>query len=66
LTDSYRKLHRESRTLLWVQIYNGLGERDETLVWLERGFEQRDPLTVFLKVDTRWNNLRSDRTSMIC
>ncbi len=23
-------------------IYNGLSERDQTLVWLERGFEQRD------------------------
>src|SRR5438034_687370 len=24
-------------------IYNGLGERDEALAWLERAFEQRDP-----------------------
>jgi len=41
-------------------IYNGLDERDETLAWLERGFEQRDPKNVFLKVEPKWNNLRSE------
>jgi tetratricopeptide (TPR) repeat protein len=41
-------------------IYNGLGERDETFRWLERGFEQRDPKMVFLKVEPKWNNLRGD------
>lgn len=41
-------------------IYNGLGEKDETLNWLERGFEQRDPKMSFLKVDQKWNNLRNE------
>lgn len=41
-------------------IYNGLDERDETLAWLERGFEQRDPKMTFLKVEPKWNNLRDD------
>ena len=41
-------------------IYNGLGERDEALAWLERGFEQRDPSMTFLKVEPKWNNLRDD------
>ena len=41
-------------------IYNGLGERDQTLAWLERGFEERDPRMVFLKVEPKWNNLRAD------
>ncbi|MDQ3649628.1 MAG: winged helix-turn-helix domain-containing protein [Acidobacteriota bacterium] len=40
--------------------YNGLDERDETLAWLERGFEQREPKMVFLKVEPKWNNLRSE------
>jgi len=40
--------------------YNGLGERDKTLTWLERGFEQRDAKMVFLKVEPKWNNLRDD------
>jgi serine/threonine protein kinase/Flp pilus assembly protein TadD len=41
-------------------IYNGLGERDQALNWLERGIEQRDPKMVFLKVEPKWNNLRAD------
>jgi serine/threonine-protein kinase len=41
-------------------IYNALGERDETLVWLERGFEQRDHKMNLLKVDPKWNNLHGD------
>lgn len=41
-------------------IYNGLGERDEALIWLERGFEQRDPKMTFLKVDPKWNNLHHE------
>jgi len=41
-------------------IYNGLNERDEALVWLERGFEKRDPRMTFLKVEPKWNNLRSE------
>jgi hypothetical protein len=41
-------------------IYNGLGERDETLEWLERGIEQRDPRMTSLKVEPKWNNLSAD------
>ena len=41
-------------------IYNGLDERDKALAWLERGYEQRDPKMVFLKVESKWNNLRDD------
>jgi len=41
-------------------VYNGLGEQDETFAWLERGFQQRDPKMTFLKVEPKWNNLRSD------
>jgi tetratricopeptide (TPR) repeat protein len=41
-------------------IYNGLGEREQTLAWLERAYEQRDARLIFLKVEPKWNNLRSD------
>jgi TolB-like protein/Tfp pilus assembly protein PilF len=41
-------------------VYNGLDERDKTLEWLEKGYEQRDPKMTFLKVEPKWNNLRSD------
>jgi serine/threonine-protein kinase len=43
-----------------AMVYNGLGDRDQTLAWLERAFEQRDPKITFLKVDQKWNNLRAD------
>lgn len=41
-------------------VYNGLGERDATLDWLEKAFEQRDVRMTFLKVDPKWDNLRSE------
>ena len=41
-------------------IYNGLGEADGAIAWLGRGVEQRDPKMTFLKVEPKWNNLRSD------
>ena len=41
-------------------IYHGLDELEETLLWLERAFEQREPKMVFLKVDPRWKNLRDN------
>jgi TolB-like protein/DNA-binding winged helix-turn-helix (wHTH) protein/Tfp pilus assembly protein PilF len=40
--------------------YNGLGRHDEALAWLERAYAQRSPGMVFLKVEPKWNNLRSD------
>ena len=41
-------------------IYHGLGERDEALRWLERGYSQRDQMIVFLKVEPKWDGLRGD------
>jgi Flp pilus assembly protein TadD len=43
-----------------AMVYNGLGEREETLEWLERGFEQREPRMVFLRGEPKWDNLRDD------
>src|SRR2546423_2052680 len=41
-------------------VYNGLGERDETPAWLERGVEQRDPEKGFLEMGAKWDHLRDD------
>ncbi len=41
-------------------IYNGLGDRDKTFEWLEKGYEERDPKMTFLKVEPKWKNLRDD------
>jgi TolB-like protein len=43
-----------------AMIYCGLSEPDETLAWLERGFEQRDPRMILIKEDLTWGKLRDD------
>lgn len=41
-------------------LYNGLNEREQALSWLEKGLAERDPRMVFLKVEPKWNNLRTE------
>jgi tetratricopeptide (TPR) repeat protein len=44
----------------WIAIiYAGLGEKDQAFVWLEKAYENHD-LPVDLKVDPKWDRLRSD------
>jgi Flp pilus assembly protein TadD len=40
--------------------YNALEMRTDALAWLEKAYEQRDPQMTFLKVEPKWNNLRSE------
>jgi TolB-like protein/DNA-binding winged helix-turn-helix (wHTH) protein/Tfp pilus assembly protein PilF len=41
-------------------IYAGLGQKDQALVWLEKGYQERSAWMVWLKVDPRLDVLRSD------
>jgi tetratricopeptide (TPR) repeat protein len=41
-------------------VYNGLDDDENAIAWLEKGFAERDPMMTFLKVEPKWNNLRSD------
>ena len=41
-------------------IYHGLGERDEALAWLARGYQNRDPSMLSMKVEPKWNSLHDD------
>jgi TolB-like protein/Flp pilus assembly protein TadD/class 3 adenylate cyclase len=41
-------------------VYSALGERDEAFSWLEKACEDRDARLTLLKVDPRWDSLRSD------
>ncbi len=43
-----------------AMIHNGLGERDETFEWLEKAYAQRDVRLTFLKVEKKWDPIRSD------
>jgi TolB-like protein/DNA-binding winged helix-turn-helix (wHTH) protein/Tfp pilus assembly protein PilF len=41
-------------------IYAGLGQKDQAVVWLEKGYQERSTWMVWLKVDPRLDVLRSD------
>ena len=41
-------------------VYNGLGESEKALGYLEKGFAEKDVRMVFLKVEPKWNNLRRE------
>ena len=43
-----------------ARIYAGLGEKDEAIAWLEKGFALRDSHMEFLGVDPTFDGLRSD------
>jgi TolB-like protein/DNA-binding winged helix-turn-helix (wHTH) protein/Tfp pilus assembly protein PilF len=40
-------------------VYNALGETNQALAWLEKGYKHHDPKMALLK-EERWNNLRGD------
>jgi tetratricopeptide (TPR) repeat protein len=42
-----------------ANVYVGLGEEDLAVEWLEKSFERREPRVVLLKVDPRFDPLRS-------
>ncbi|CAN5214411.1 hypothetical protein BH20ACI2_BH20ACI2_04000 [soil metagenome] len=44
----------------FAMIYNGLGEREEALNYLEKSFQEREVQMTFIKIDTRWDELRSE------
>jgi tetratricopeptide (TPR) repeat protein len=41
-------------------VYNALGDRDQALAWLERGFQAGDHKMNLLKVDPKWNSFHGD------
>jgi len=42
-------------------IHAGLGEKDQAFVWLEKAFEERSAWMPWLKVEPKFDGLRSDR-----
>ena len=43
-----------------AMIYNGLGKREEALNQLEKAFKERDARIILLKIEPKWNDLRSE------
>jgi len=44
----------------FAQIHLALGDRTKAMNLLEKAFEQREPLMVFIKVEPKWDALRSE------
>ena len=43
-----------------AMVYAGLGEKDEAFAWLDKGYEERAFQMQWLKIEPRWDSLRSD------
>jgi len=41
-------------------VYAGMGQTDETFEWLNKAFDERSHWLVWLRLDPRWDNVRSD------
>ena len=39
---------------------NGLNDASEAIAWLQRAFQERDPMMVFLNVEPTWKNLHGE------
>ncbi len=44
----------------FAMVYNGLGETKDALKYLEKSFEDREVSLTFAKIDSRWDNLRTE------
>jgi serine/threonine-protein kinase len=42
-----------------AMVYNGLGEKDEALAWLEKAYAERDVRLTFIKVEPKWDAWRT-------
>src|SRR5882672_10209186 len=41
-------------------VYAGLGEKDQAFAWLEKGYEQRAFQMQWIKIEPRWDSIRTD------
>ena len=57
-----QKLSKERRVSPYsiALVYTGLGDRDHAFEWLERAYAERSPQLVILKVEPRFDSIRSD------
>jgi hypothetical protein len=44
----------------FATLYAAMGQKDEALNWLEKGFRERDVFLAWLKVDSAVDPLRND------
>jgi hypothetical protein len=41
-------------------VYSALDDREQTLIWLEKAYQRHSSMMVWLKVDPRFDRIRSD------
>jgi serine/threonine-protein kinase len=56
---AYSRLHYLPPSDLAMD-YASVGDKDRAFEWLEKVFQERNSVLVYLKVDPRWDSLRSD------
>jgi hypothetical protein len=54
------RTQRPGESCYAAQIYAGIGEKDLAFQWLEKAYEERNPLLAYAKVMPRFDALRSD------
>ncbi len=45
---------------LFVVVYLGLGDKDQTFAWLEKTYQDRSSFLIWLKVEPLFDSLRDD------
>jgi hypothetical protein len=63
LTDCVLHLQQQKRYIRpgWVaEVYASLGDNDDAITWLERGYREHDDFLALLKVWPAFDSLRSD------
>src|SRR5262249_11507699 len=55
-----QKTHRYVDPYLIATVYAGLGDKDQTFAYLDKAVEDRSTSLPWLKVEPKWDNLRSD------
>ncbi len=45
---------------LFAVVYAGLGDKDQTFAWLDKAFQDRSALLIWLKVEPQFDSLRDD------
>jgi TolB-like protein/DNA-binding winged helix-turn-helix (wHTH) protein len=52
--------HRYIPRIVLAMVYLDLGDRDHAFAWLDRAYQERNYLTVYLKQEVAWDPIRSD------
>ena len=54
------RTQRPGKSCYAAQIYAGIGEKDLAFQWLDKAYEERNPLLAYTKVMPYYDNLRGD------